>query len=435
MAQNLWSNIRGTVQKSLPASAFGAFIEPLCFDKIDLDVLHLSAPSRFAADIIRRDFLSSLLSAARSLNPEIKEVKLSVAEASPSARDDEPGLPLLSATEPSHSEEPLSQSLLSEYSLDAFVPAPSNAFALAAVQQVLAGEQGAYNPLFIHSAPGMGKTHLLQAFAREFKGRVVYMTAERFMTAYVKAVRENELVKFKEAFGRANAIAIDDVHLLAGKDSTSRELAGIIENLIARGGVAVLSANASPFEIEGLSESLKERIAHGLVAGIAPAERELCAGIIDSAKAEIAPEVADFLSLRINSSVRELKGALNRISAHSVLLGGRLDLAAARKALADIIAFNSAPVSIDMVKKAVAKRYGVSMAQLDGARKTKEIALARMVAMHLAKDLTSHSLPEIGRAFGGRSHSTVIHALRRIAGMMAEDSRFSAVVADLAKAI
>jgi chromosomal replication initiator protein len=434
-----WRKIQETVQKSVSASSYNAWIAPLVFDKIDLEVLRVSAPTRFIADWVRRNFFSLLLDCARQAFPGVKDVEISVAVKN---------APVMATRFDRAKEEAKLLNLESgaaapapaRYTFENFVEAPSNALAAASLRRLLENGAASFNPLLIHSPSGFGKTHLLSAFANEMAARspekrLIYISADKFMYSFIKAIKENDAVRFKGSFKSADVLVVDDIHFIAGKEASARELFSIIEDFVTGGRQVVLASNASPFAIEGLNESLKSRISHGLIVDILPADYNLRLEIArrraDALEIPLEPGVAEFVASKVSASIRELEGALNRLSAHQILMGEAPTLSNIRKILADILAFNSKAVSVADIKKAVAERWNVAVADLDSQKKPRSIVVPRQVAMYVAKSLTSKSLPEIGRIFGGRDHATVIYACKKVRGMMAADPRLENLVHEI----
>ena len=442
-AERDWRRIQETVQKSVSESSYNAWLAGLVFDKIDLDTLYIAAPTRFVADWVRRNFSSPVLSAAREAWPDIKDISISVRVCQSEACAIKGEL----AKEERRAAMPEAASAAAranaKYTFDNFVEAPSNALALASLKRLLEGGEVSFNPLLIHSPSGFGKTHLLSAFANEAANRspekrLIYISADKFMYSFVKSLKENDTVRFKESLKSADILIVDDMQFIAGKGATARELYHIIEDYITGGRQVILAANASPFAIEGLDDALKSRISHGLIVDILPADYNLRLEIVqrkaDAMELAFEPGVAEFVAAKISTSIRELEGALNRLSAHSILMGERPTLANIRKILSDILAFNSKPICIADIKKCVAEKWGVPAAELDSEKKLRAFVIPRQVAMYVAKSLTSKSLPEIGRTFGGRDHATVIYACKRVKEMMVADPRLENLIREIEQA-
>ena len=328
------------------------------------------------------------------------------------------------------------QGLQERYTFDTFVSGPANEFAFAVARRVASWADGHFNPVVFHGPYGFGKTHLLNAMAwealRTAPGkRVVYLSAERFTSTFVKALQDKQTAAFKEELRNADLLLIDDVHFVAGKTQTQEELFHTLIALVEDGRRVVLTADRSPNELQEMEPRLRSHLQAGLVCGIEPADRTLRLGILERKLHTLAqqggfvpaarPEVLQFLADRFTDSVRELEGALNTLVAR---VGGdiaRLGLDDAQSILRPHLSVNERKVTVDIIQKAVAEHFGLKQADLISERRARAIARPRQVAMWLAKQITTRSLPDIGRRFGGRDHTTVLHAVRRIESLKAED--------------
>jgi chromosomal replication initiator protein len=328
------------------------------------------------------------------------------------------------------------QGLQERYSFDTFVAGPANEFAFAVARRVASWADGHFNPVVFHGPYGFGKTHLLNALAWEAMRtgpdkRVVYLSAERFTSAFVRALQDRQTGAFKEELRNADLLLIDDVHFVAGKTQTQEELFHTLVALVEDGRRVVLTAARSPTELSDLEPRLRSHLQAGLVCGIEPADRNLRLGILERKLQTLAaqggfhpaarPEVLQFLADRFTDSVRELEGALNTLVAR---VGGdlaRLGLEEAQAIVRPHLSISERRVTVDMIQKAVAEHYGMKQADLTSERRARAVARPRQVAMWLAKQITTRSLPDIGRRFGGRDHTTVLHAVRRIEQLKEED--------------
>jgi chromosomal replication initiator protein len=329
------------------------------------------------------------------------------------------------------------QGLQERFSFDSFVSGPANEFAFAVARRVASWADGHFNPVVFHGPYGFGKTHLLNALAWEAirnapAKRVVYLSAERFTSTFVKALQDRQTAAFKEELRNADLLLIDDVHFVAGKPSTQEELFHTLIALVEDGRRVVMTADRSPAEISEMEPRLRSHLQAGLVCGIEPADRNLRLGILERKLATLAqqgkfhpsarPEVLQFLADRFTDSVRELEGALNTLVARVGADVARLGLDQAQAILRPHLACNERKVTVDMIQKAVAEHYSLKQADLISERRARAVARPRQVAMWLAKQITTRSLPDIGRRFGGRDHTTVLHAVRRIEALKAEDA-------------
>ena len=322
---------------------------------------------------------------------------------------------------------------------DNFVVGKPNELAHAAARRVAEGGPVAFNPLFLYGGVGLGKTHLMHAIAWEVRqnnpeARVLYLSAEQFMYRFVSALRFKEMHGFKEMFRSVDMLMVDDVQFISGKDSTQEEFFHTFNALIDQQKQIVISADRAPGEIDGLEERIRSRLQWGLVVDLHPTDYELRLGILQ-AKAEaqleqnpgvsIGAGVMEFLAHRISSNVRVLEGALNRLFAYASLVGREINLDMTQECLADILRASERKVTIDEIIRKVADHYNLRMSDLLSARRARQVARPRQVAMYLAKTLTSRSLPDIGRRFGGRDHTTVIHAVRKIEELRVTDSQIA----------
>ena len=328
------------------------------------------------------------------------------------------------------------QGLQERFSFDTFVVGPSNEFAFAVARRVASWADGHFNPVLFHGPYGFGKTHLLNALAWEAMRtapdkKVIYLTAERFTSSFMKALQDRQTAAFKAELRSADLLLIDDVQFVAGKSSTQEELFHTLITLVEDGRRVVMTADRSPSELSEMEPRLRSHLQSGLVCGVEPADRALRLGIIERKLATLAlqgrfvpsakPEVLQFLADRFTDSVRELEGALNTLVAR---VGGeiaRLNLDEAQAILRPHLSCTEKKVTVDQIQKAVAEHYGLSQADMISERRARSVARPRQAAMWIAKQITTRSLPDIGRRFGGRDHTTVLHAVRRIEALKADD--------------
>ena len=329
-------------------------------------------------------------------------------------------------------EQEISSPLDPRFTFEQFVVGESNELAYAAARQ-LADEccaQPGTNPLYFHGGVGLGKTHLMQAIAWEIRRRrptlnVVYMTAERFMYLFVRALRERSIVTFKEQLRAADILLIDDVQFICGKGSTQEEFFHTFNALLDLQRPLVFSGSRQPGALEGLDERLRSRLSWGLVADIDTADYALRLGVLQTKArrlgCDIPEDVLEFLAQRITSNIRELEGALHKIAAQARFMRTPVTLERAQQLLRDLLHTQERAVTIENIQKAVAQHCSVSLADMRSSRRARHIARSRQMAMYLAKQLTPHSLPEIGKQFGGKDHTTVMHAVRRVEALLTED--------------
>jgi chromosomal replication initiator protein len=326
------------------------------------------------------------------------------------------------------------QPIDSRFTFENFVVGKPNELAYAAARRVADAETATFNPLFLYGGVGLGKTHLMHAIAwhtrqRHPNRKTVYLTAEKFMYHFIRALRFQTTMAFKEQFRSVDLLLIDDVQFINGKESTQEEFFHTFNDLVDNNRQVVISADKSPSDLEGMEERLRSRLGWGLVADIHATNYELRLGILE-AKAErlgveIPGNVNEFLAHKITSNVRELEGALNRVVAHSTLVGREISLEACQDVLHDLLRAHDRRVTIEEIQKRVAEHFNIRMADMHSARRARAVARPRQVAMYLAKQLTSRSLPEIGRKFGGRDHTTVMHAVKKVDELRQADAGFA----------
>ena len=323
----------------------------------------------------------------------------------------------------SAAEHSLKSNLNSAFTFDSFVEGKSNQLALAAAQQVAENPGGSYNPLFIYGGVGLGKTHLMHAVGNALRQRkpdakIVYLHSERFVADMVKALQLKAIDEFKQFYRSVDALLIDDIQFFSGKDRSQEEFFHTYNALLERGQQMILTSDRYPREIDGVEERLKSRFGWGLTVAVEPPELETRVAILINKAAQVGMELsrdaAFFIAQRIRSNVRELEGALKRVMAHAQFSGRVIDIDLIRESLKDLLALQDKLVTIDNIQRVVADYYKLKMSDLLSKRRSRSVARPRQIAMALAKELTNYSLPEIGESFGGRDHTTVLHACRKV---------------------
>ena len=320
------------------------------------------------------------------------------------------------------------------FTFDAFVVGKSNELAYAAARRVGEAANPPFNPLFLYGSVGLGKTHLMHAIAWQIQRtqpskRVIYLSAEQFMYQFVRAVRTKDTMAFKEMFRSVDVLMIDDVQFIGGREATQEEFFHTFNALVDKNRQVVISADKSPSDLEGVEERMRSRLGWGLVADIHPTTYELRLSIlqakVERSGVDVPSKVIEFLAHKITSNVRELEGALTRIVAHASLVGRPITLEAAQELLQDLLRACDRKVTIEEIQKRVAEHFNVRVADMHSARRARAVARPRQVAMYLSKQLTARSLPEIGRRFGGRDHTTVMHAVRKVEELISLDNGFA----------
>jgi chromosomal replication initiator protein len=435
-----WGRVLDRLKLEVGETAYVSWLQLLRFERIDAGEAVVGAPTRFLRNWVETNYAGRLLALWRAENPSIAslsvivEPQLSISPV-PEARFAESALAEPALTEIAEDKWPLAAPLDPRFTFENFIVGKPNELAQAAARRVAEAcatpnQPVPFNPLFLYSGVGLGKTHLMHAIAWHVRthapGRkVIYLSAEKFMYQFVRALRFKSTMDFKEQFRSVDLLMIDDVQFLGGKDSTQEELFHTFNALVDQNRQIVISADKSPSDLE-VEERMRSRLGWGLVADIHPTTYELRLGILQS-KAEqsglrVPQKVIEFLAHKIVSNVRELEGALTRITAQAQLIGRDVTLEGAQELLHDLLRANERRVTVDEIQRKVAEHFNVKMAEMTSSRRARVVARPRQVAMYLAKQLTSRSLPEIGRRFGGRDHTTVMHAVKRIEELMATDS-------------
>jgi chromosomal replication initiator protein len=425
---------------------------------VDGDRVVIAVPTQFMRDWVVAHYADRIRAIWTTINPAVRSVALNVAamagagsaaaRPSPRSRRRRPPLPRLAPPPPPRASragapalaqeaallEELGARLDPRFTFETFVVGKPNEFAVAAAERVAMSDKPPFNPLFLYGGVGLGKTHLMHAIAWRTRQvdparRIVYLSAEKFMYQFVRALRSKDTMSFKELFRSVDLLMVDDVQFISGKDSTQEEFFHTFNALVDRGRQIVISADRSPSDLAGLEERIRSRLGWGLVADIHPTTYELRLGILqakaEQARGEVPVRVLEFLASRITSNVRELEGALNRIVHQASLVQRPISVEMAQEVLRDLLRANDRRVTIDEIQKAVVDHYAIRMADMTSSRRSRAIARPRQVAMYLAKQLTPRSLPEIGKRFGGRDHTTVMHACRQIEKLSAEDRQLA----------
>jgi len=435
----IWQQCLNRLQDELPATQFSMWIRPLQAVLED-DTLTLYAPNRFVLDWVRDKYLDNINNfLVDVMGNEAPTLRFDIGskpavKPAQSKRPDQPVKPQ-PVLKPSWEQDPdgpqpvLSSNINRNYTFDNFVEGKSNQLGRAAAIQVAQNPGGAYNPLFLYGGTGLGKTHLLHAvgngiLAAKPGAKVVYMHSERFVQDMVKALRNNAIEEFKRYYRSVDALLIDDIQFFANKERSQEEFFHTFNALLEGNHQVILTSDKYPKEIVGVEDRLKSRFGWGLTVAIEPPELETRVAILqrkaDEHKVHLPDEVAFFIAKRLRSNVRELEGALNRVMANANFTGRPITIDFVKEALRDLLALQAKLVTIDNIQKTVAEYYKIKISDLLSKRRTRSVARPRQMAMALSKELTNHSLPEIGDAFGGRDHTTVLHACRRIKALREE---------------
>ena len=475
MSLALWQQCLDYLQDELNSQQFNTWIRPLQAEEGDTNELRLLAPNRFVRDWVSDKYAKRISELMRELAPsKPPKVSLTVGSrraAAPAPQPRELGNPVSAA--PAQPASPAvhtpprgdigdereidqlreesgpsrrgnerqvqvegslkhSSGLNPNFTFDTFVEGKSNQLARAASRQVSENPGGAYNPLFLYGGVGLGKTHLMHAVGNALAGRrenarVVYLHSERFVADMVKALQLNAINDFKRFYRSVDALLIDDIQFFAGKERSQEEFFHTFNALLEGGQQMILTSDRYPKEISGVEERLKSRFGWGLTVAIEPPELETRVAILmkkaDQAKVDLPHDAAFFIAQKIRSNVRELEGALKKVIADSHFMGKTITQDFIRESLKDLLALQDKQVGVDNIQRTVAEYYKIKVADLLSKRRSRSVARPRQVAMALAKELTNHSLPEIGDAFGGRDHTTVLHAQRKVQELISTDAR------------
>jgi chromosomal replication initiator protein len=451
-----WARVRGRLRSEVGEAAFRSWLKPLTLVGAKDGIVRMAVPTRFMRDWVRSNYADRIFALWGDENDVISKVEIVVQP--PIRPDPKPGsgdgarvetdLPTkrLSRVRSKPGDDGLYDGRIADgrreisapldprFTFENFVVGKPNELAYAAARRIAEAKTVPFNPLFLYGGVGLGKTHLMHAIAwnirkRTPERRIIYLSAEKFMYQFVRALRTKDTMAFKEQFRSVDVLMIDDVQFIGGREATQEEFFHTFNALVDQNRQVVISADKSPTDLEGVEERMRSRLGWGLVADIHPTTYELRLGILqakaEQVAAEIPSKVLEFLAHKITSNVRELEGALNRIVAHGTLVGRAITLETTQEVLHDLLRANDRRVTIEEIQKRVAEHYNVRVADMHSARRARAVARPRQVAMFLSKQLTTRSLPEIGRKFGGRDHTTVMHAVRKIEELKATDNGFA----------
>ena len=441
-----WARARAGLRSEFGAEAFRSWIGPLTLEAVRGGTAVLSIKSRFLRDWVSSNYREQILRHFKAELPAIEAVDLVARAGAPGtgappaaeagggadgrAQDPDRAQARVDGAADDDADSTPSLPLEPRYTFDSFVVGKPNELACAAAQRVAEADDIPFNPLFIHGGVGLGKTHLMHAMAWRIRERapwrrVAYISAEKFMYRFIRALRFKDTLAFKEQFRSVDLLMIDDVQFMSDKGATQEEFFHTFNALMDERRQVVVSADKSPSDLSGIEERLVSRFNWGLVADVHPTTYELRLSILQ-AKAARMPcrfpdKVLEFVAHKIQSNVRELEGALNRMAAHASLIGRDLTIEMAADVLKDMLRANERHITIEEIQRSVCAHFNIKMTDMSSARRARAVARPRQIAMYLAKMLTSRSLPEIGRKFGNRDHTTVMHAVRKIEELRAID--------------
>ena len=436
---SLWKSVHGNMRKEFGEAIFRSWLKPLTLQAYYHGTMEVSVPTRFMRDWIQQHYGERILAMCAEANDEIKRLQIVVVQ-SPivdevNAEIEDVAAEQIKANQNKKGEiASISSPLDERFKFETFVVGKPNALAHAAARRVVESMAVPFNPLFIYGGVGLGKTHLMHAIAHQMdehwpEKTVMYLSAEKFMYQFVRALRANDTMNFKEQFRSVDVLMIDDIQFIAGKESTQEEFFHTFNALVDQNKQIIISADKSPSDLNGVDERLRSRLAWGLVADIHPTTYDLRLGILQTKREQLQADcpdsVLEFLALKVTSNIRELEGALNRIVAHADVAKQEITLESTQEVLQDLLRAHDRRITIDEIQRKVAEHYNLRLTDMHSARRARNVARPRQVAMYLAKQLTARSLPEIGRKFGGRDHTTVMHAVRKIEELMDEDAQIA----------
>ena len=437
MDDRKWTKLKISLKKSIGENNFNNWLSPIEFSHVEEDVAIFTVPTNFLGNYVSQNFSEIIVSQISSEINKINRIRFEVDNKSNNLVDSQPPVPA-HLSFPKDNELTGAQ-LDKRFTFDAFVVGKPNELAHAAARRVAEGGDVSFNPLFLYGGVGLGKTHLMHAIAWDLSNRrpdinVLYLSAEQFMYRFVQALRERKMMDFKQLFRSVDILMVDDVQFIAGKGSTQEEFFHTFNALVDQNKQIIISGDRAPGEIKDLEDRIKSRLQSGLVVDLHPTDYELRLGILQSKverqkqqypELSIDNNVLEFLALRISTNVRVLEGALTRLFAFASLIGRHITLEVAQDCLADVLRASERKITVEEIQRKVSEHYNIRLSDMIGPKRLRTYARPRQIAMFLSKQLTSRSLPEIGRRFGGRDHTTVMHGVRRIEELKAQDGQIA----------
>ena len=434
----VWDNVKRDLKAHYGDDLYKSWLSKIGFGEKQIDgTLILLAPSNFVRDWIKSNYLEIISRLWVHHDADIKYVDIITKEVAEKFQPANSSA-AMELVKPNFLSNDIDEELAlldPRFTFDNFVVGPPNELAYAAAMAVAESEKAIVksNPLFLYGGVGLGKTHLMHAIAwhckeKNPKRKVLYMSAEKFMYRFIKALRNKDVMSFKEEFRSVDILMIDDIQFICGKESTQEEFFHTFNAIIDNNKQMVISCDRSPSDLDNVEDRIKSRLGWGLVADVHSTTYELRVGILESKlekmDIKISQNVIDFLASKITSNVRELEGALNKVIAHSTLVGREVTLETTQDILRDLLRSNERIINVEEIQKKVASRYNIKIADMSSSRRLRSIARPRQIAMYLSKVLTSKSLAEIGSKFGKKDHTTVIHAIKKVEELIANDSDF-----------
>ena len=437
MDNKIWTKLKISLKKSIGENNFNNWLSPINFSYVDEDVAVFTVPTNFLGNYVSQNWGELITGQISSESDKINRIRFEVDPDLNNFRETQPSPPAHISIQ--KDSELAGAQLDKRFTFDAFVVGKPNELAHAAARRVAEGGDVSFNPLFLYGGVGLGKTHLMHAIAWELSNRrpdinVLYLSAEQFMYRFVQALRERKMMDFKQLFRSVDILMVDDVQFIAGKGSTQEEFFHTFNALVDQNKQIIISGDRAPGEIKDLEDRIKSRLQSGLVVDLHPTDYELRLGILQSKverqkqqypELSIDNNVLEFLALRISTNVRVLEGALTRLFAFASLIGRHITLELAQDCLADVLRASERKITVEEIQRKVSEHYNIRLSDMIGPKRLRTYARPRQIAMFLSKQLTSRSLPEIGRRFGGRDHTTVMHGVRRIEELRAQDGQIA----------
>ena len=440
MTNETWGEVRKDLLSAVGKNNYVNWIEPLELAGLNGGVATFFVPTSFMGNWVSRNFGDQIQKVLTKAGEEVSRVEFSVPKQDGKMR----AKPVATKAEEPSEKLPANVDLPgapldSRFTFDSFVVGKPNELAHAAARRVAEGGPATFNPLFLYGGVGLGKTHLMHAIAWELRNRspelrVVYLSAEQFMYRFVQALRDKDMIAFKQLFRSVDVLMIDDVQFIAGKDATQEEFFHTFNALVDQNKQIIVSSDRAPTDIDGIEDRIVSRLQSGLVVDLHPTNYELRLGILQQKveqfseqfpNLEIQDGVLEFLAHRISTNVRVLEGALMRLFAFGSLVGREITMELTQDCLADVIRHSDRKITVEEIQRKVSDHYNIRLSDLIGPKRVRTFARPRQVAMYLSKQLTTRSLPEIGRRFGGRDHTTVMHGVRKIEELMQQDSQIA----------
>lgn len=452
MTEDKWGDIQQDLLKTVGQNNFKTWIEPVDLAELNEGVATFHVPTNFIGNYVSQNYGDLIMHQLNQAGAPVQRMQFKVADQQPRATSSAAAAPAAGGQTGSVKQAGLAAKaavgkdtemtgapLDARFTFDSFVVGKPNELANAAARRVAEGGPVTFNPLFLYGGVGLGKTHLMHAIAWELQAHrpdlnVLYLSAEQFMYRFVQALRDRKMMDFKELFRSVDVLMVDDVQFIAGKDSTQEEFFHTFNALVDQNKQIIISADRAPGEIKDLEDRIKSRLQCGLVVDLHPTDYELRLGIlqnkVDSYRQQypdlqLADGVLEFLAHRISTNVRVLEGALTRLFAFASLVGREITMELTQDCLSDVLRASERKISVEEIQRKVAEHYNIRLSDMIGPKRVRTFARPRQVAMYLCKQLTSRSLPEIGRRFGGRDHTTVMHGVKRIEELRSSDGQIA----------